>query len=90
MHWVLEEFGLLKPQAAAVSRLDALAELLGEYHDLALLLQRAIDHPGLAGPIAERKHTTGRACFQSAEKVFRKSPRKFAGRLMRHARKIRK
>lgn len=80
----------LKPRAAAIAKLDALAERLGEYHDLALLLQRAIDHPELAAAIAERKHATGRECFRSAEKIFRKSPKEFAVQLTRHARRVRK
>jgi len=78
----------LKPRAAAAAKLDALAERLGEYHDLALLLPRAAGHPGLAATIAERKHATGRECFRSAEKIFRKTPKEFAAQLKRHARKF--
>lgn len=63
--------------------LDALAESLGEYHDLALLGRRAVDHQKIAARVSAAKHKVGRRCFKAAGSVFRQSPSRFAAKLLR-------
>jgi len=62
---------------------DALAESLGEYHDLALLGQRAALEKKIASRISAAKHKLGRHSFQAARDVFRLTPRRFEEKLLR-------
>lgn len=63
--------------------LDALAESLGEYHDLALLGQRAAGHQKIAARVSTAKQKVGRRCFKAAGPVFRQPPSRFARKLLR-------
>ncbi len=54
--------------------LDALAELLGEYHDLALLGERSASHKRIKAVVDKRKRKVARECFRAAKKVFRRKP----------------
>lgn len=73
----------LKPAGKLAAPLDALAELLGEYHDLALLEERAKDHPQLIKVIGKRKKAVGKTCFKAAKKIFEPTPAEFVKKLRR-------
>ncbi len=66
-------------------RSDALAEILGEYHDLALLEERSQNHPHLINVISARKKDLEKACFKAAGKNFRPAPSEFFPRNFRRA-----
>ncbi len=73
----------LKPAGKLAAPLDALAEMLGEYHDLALLEERARDHTQLDEVIATRKKAVGKSCFKAAKKIFAPKPSEFVKKLRR-------
>lgn len=68
-----------------VPPLDALAESLGEYHDLSLLEEKAAGHELIASAARTRKRAVGYECFRAAKKIFRRKPsalrKKLAARL---------
>lgn len=64
----------LKPLGKLAAPLDALAEALGEYHDLALLGERAAGRPAVSAAVDKRKHKVARECFRAASKIFRRKP----------------
>lgn len=64
----------LKPLGKLAAPLDALAEALGEYHDLALLGERAAGHPVVSAAVDKRKHKVARECFRAATTIFRRKP----------------
>lgn len=70
-------------QADRIKALDALAEQLGEYHDLALLHARVRDRKPLAARVRKAKKSSGRKCFRPAEKLFAQPAGKFAKELDR-------
>ncbi len=63
--------------------LDALAESLGEYHDLALLGARAATYKKIADRVSAAKRKVGRRCFQAAKEIFTSSAKKFTRELDR-------
>lgn len=69
--------------AGRVEPLDALAERLGEYHDLALLGGRARGRKTIAARVGAAKKKIGKQCFRSAENLFAQSAGKFAKELDR-------
>ena len=73
----------LKPAGKNAAALDALAESLGEYHDLALLEERADKHPQLIKVIAARRKAVGKACFKAGEKLFKAAPSNYVKKLRR-------
>lgn len=73
----------LKPARKLAGPLDALAETLGEYHDLALLEERAQNHPHLINVINARKKELENACFKAARKIFDLPPSEFSRKFRR-------
>ena len=70
-------------QADRIKALDALAEQLGEYHDLAMLHARVRGRKPLAARVRKAKKSSGRKCFRPAEKLFAPPAGKFAKELDR-------
>jgi len=64
-----------------VAPLDALAEKLGEYHDLSVLGSRAEGHDLISAVVNKRKRAARRECFKAAEKIFRRKASKFRNKL---------
>lgn len=64
----------VKPMKKQVAALDALAESLGEYHDLSLLEEKSAGHELIASAAHARKQAVGRECFRAAKKIFRRKP----------------
>jgi len=64
----------LKPMKKLAVPLDALAECLGDYHDLALLGERSKGDPEIAGRLKTMKSKSERRCFRAAEEVFEQKP----------------
>jgi Uncharacterized conserved protein len=57
-----------------IGRLDALAEKLGEYHDLALLGDRAEGRDRIFSVIDQRKRAVRKECFRAGRKILRRKP----------------
>lgn len=64
----------VKPMAKLAAPLDALAESLGKYHDLALLAERSSGHERIKAVVDKRKREVARECFRAAKKIFRRKP----------------
>ncbi len=64
----------LEPMRKLAQPLDALAELLGEYHDLALLTERSSGHQAIRAAVDKRKRKVARECFRAAKKIFHRKP----------------
>jgi CHAD domain-containing protein len=64
----------VKPMKKQAPPLDALAESLGEYHDLSLLEEKSAGHELIASAAHARKQAVGRECFRAAKKIFRRKP----------------
>lgn len=73
----------LKPARKMADPLDALAETLGEYHDLALLEERAQNHPHLINVIGARKKDLEKSCFKAGRKIFDLPPSEFLQKFRR-------
>lgn len=73
----------LKPAKKLADPLDALAETLGEYHDLALLEERSQNHPHLINVISARKKDLEKACFKAGRKIFDQPPSEFSRKFRR-------
>ncbi len=73
----------LKPAKKLADPLDALAELLGEYHDLAILEERSLNHPHLINVISARKKDLEKSCFKAARKIFELPPSEFQRKFRR-------
>lgn len=71
----------VKGMQKRVAPLDALAEKLGEYHDLSVLGSRAEGHDLISAVVDKRKRAARRECFKAAEKIFRQKPSKFRKKL---------
>lgn len=71
----------------ATESLDALADTLGEYHDLAVLSQRLGDHPAAAS-VAKRKRAVGERAFKQGRKRLARRPTRFAKKLARALKKV--
>jgi CHAD domain-containing protein len=68
--------------------LDPLAESLGEYHDLALLGERARGHEKISARISAEKRKVGKRCFKAAAPLFKRPTGKFAKNLGRALREF--
>jgi CHAD domain-containing protein len=77
--------GAAKTMQKRTQPLDALAEKLGEYHDLSVLGARAEGHDLIFSVVEKRKRRVRRECFKAAEKIFRRKPsalrKKLAGQI---------
>ena len=73
----------LKPAKKPADSLDALAEMLGDYHDLALLEERAQNHPHLINVICARKKDLEKQCFKAGQKIFDQPPSEFSRKIRR-------
>jgi CHAD domain-containing protein len=71
-----------KPMKKRIAPLDALAEKLGEYHDLSVLGSRAEGHDLISAVVNKRKQAIRRECFKAGEKIFRKKASKFRKKLI--------
>ena len=76
-------FSSLPSQEKFANPLDAVAESLGEYHDLALLGARASGHKKVVNRVAAAKSKVGKRCFRAAKPLFQKPAGKFAKELDR-------
>lgn len=61
--------------------LDALAESLGEYHDLTLIAGRASGQARIKAAMEQRKKKVARECFRAGKKIFRRKPSAFRKKL---------
>jgi len=66
--------GSVKLMQKRISTLDALAEKLGEYHDLSVLGSRAEGHELIFTVVEKRKRAVRRGCFKMAKSIFRRKP----------------
>jgi CHAD domain-containing protein len=73
----------LKPAEKLADPLDSLAETLGDYHDLALLEERAQNHPHLINVICARKKDLEKKCFKAGQKIFDQPPSEFSRKFRR-------
>lgn len=73
--------GKAKIMQKRAALLDALAEKLGEYHDLSVLGSRAQGHDLIAAVVDKRKRGVRRECFKAGEKIFRRKPADFKRKL---------
>jgi CHAD domain-containing protein len=66
--------GTVKTMQKRTAPLDALAEKLGEFHDLSVLGDRANGHELISSVVGKEKHRSRRECFKAAKKLFRRKP----------------
>jgi len=81
-------FSAVPPMEEFARPLDALAESLGDYHDLALLGVRAADHKTIAARVNSAKGKVGKRCFNAAKPLFHSPAGKFAKELARLLRQV--
>ncbi len=73
----------LPPMDRLARPLDALADRLGDFHDLAVLEERAANEPALLASLQKKKEPLARQCFRSAQSLFQNSPDSFEEELAR-------
>lgn len=64
-----------------IAPLDALAEKLGEFHDLSVLGSRAEGHDLISTVVQKRKAVVRGDCFEAAKKILRRKPSAFRKKL---------
>lgn len=67
--------------------LDALADALGNYHDLAVLAQRLGEQSPHAALVRKKQSEVGEQAFRMGAKLLRRSPKRFARKLAKGLRK---
>ncbi|CAN5662899.1 CHAD domain-containing protein [soil metagenome] len=73
--------------AKRTASLDRLADLLGEYHDLAVLQARLGGHSDHVTVVAKHKKAIGKAAFKLGARLLDRPPARFAKKLSRALRK---
>jgi CHAD domain-containing protein len=73
--------GRVKAMQKRIAALDALAEKLGEFHDLAVLGSRAAGHDLISTVVENRKVAVREECFAAAKKILRRKPSAFRKKL---------
>lgn len=73
-----------KPLKKLAPALDALAEALGEFHDLVVVEDHASDHPLIRAEAGTRKSTIQHECFRTGRSIFSRKPSALRKKLKSH------